>query len=81
LRSTATPICRSASRRIAEADLPAAEVAAEAKLVLLGLAIRRLAHAGYGYIGMDHFALPDDERARAATGPTAAQCPGLFHPG
>jgi oxygen-independent coproporphyrinogen-3 oxidase len=48
-------------RRIAEADLPAAE----AKLVLLGLAIRRLTYAGYGYIGMDHFALPDDELARA----------------
>ncbi len=48
-------------RRIVEADLPAAE----AKLVLLGLAIRRLQHAGYGYIGMDHFALPDDELARA----------------
>ena len=48
-------------RRIDAADLPEPQ----AKLVLLGLAIRRLAHAGYVYIGMDHFALPDDELARA----------------
>ncbi len=48
-------------RRIHAADLPEPQ----AKLVLLGLAIRRLAHAGYVYIGMDHFALPDDELARA----------------
>ena len=51
-------------RRISEAELPTPE----AKLVLLGLAIRRLAHAGYVYIGMDHFALPDDELARAQAG-------------
>ncbi len=48
-------------RRIREEELPTPQ----AKLVLLGLAIRRLAHAGYVYIGMDHFALPDDELARA----------------
>lgn len=48
-------------RRIVEVELPSPQ----AKLVLLGLAIRRLAHAGYQYIGMDHFALPDDELARA----------------
>ncbi len=48
-------------RMIDEADLPTPQ----AKLVLLGLAIRRLAFAGYVYIGMDHFALPDDELARA----------------
>ena len=48
-------------RRINEADLPEPQ----AKLVLLGLAIRRLAHAGYVYIGMDHFALPADELAQA----------------
>ncbi len=46
---------------INEVDLPDPQ----AKLVLLGLAIRRLAYAGYVYIGMDHFALPDDELARA----------------
>ncbi len=55
-------------RRIDAAELPTPE----AKLLLLGLAIRRLQHAGYVYIGMDHFALPDDELARA-------QSEGLLH--
>jgi oxygen-independent coproporphyrinogen-3 oxidase len=44
-------------RRISEAQLPTPE----AKLQLLSLAIRRLTDAGYVYIGMDHFAKPDDE--------------------
>jgi oxygen-independent coproporphyrinogen-3 oxidase len=35
------------------------------KLAILTLAIERLAAAGYQYIGMDHFAKPDDELARA----------------
>jgi oxygen-independent coproporphyrinogen-3 oxidase len=48
-------------RRIAEAELPSAEV----KLELMTLAIGRLARAGYLYIGMDHFARPDDELAAA----------------
>ncbi|HEY4583507.1 MAG TPA: oxygen-independent coproporphyrinogen III oxidase [Lysobacter sp.] len=48
-------------RHIDEADLPSPEV----KLSLLMMAIRRLTAAGYVYIGMDHFALPDDELARA----------------
>src|SRR5690554_7523655 len=33
----------------------------ERKLELLELTIARLTAAGYVYIGMDHFALPDDE--------------------
>lgn len=37
----------------------------ERKLELLELTIRRLTEAGYVYIGMDHFALPDDELSRA----------------
>lgn len=37
----------------------------ERKLELLELTIRRLTDAGYVYIGMDHFALPDDELSRA----------------
>ncbi|RZA15485.1 MAG: oxygen-independent coproporphyrinogen III oxidase, partial [Lysobacteraceae bacterium] len=37
----------------------------EAKLALLQLAVERLVEAGYVYIGMDHFALPDDELAIA----------------
>jgi len=48
-------------RRIAEADLPTPAV----KLDLLALCIRRLCAAGYVYIGMDHFAKPDDELAVA----------------
>jgi oxygen-independent coproporphyrinogen-3 oxidase len=48
-------------RRIAEADLPAPE----AKLQLLALAIRRFIDAGYVYIGMDHFARPEDDLAVA----------------
>jgi oxygen-independent coproporphyrinogen III oxidase len=37
----------------------------ERKLELLELTIRRLTDAGYIYIGMDHFSLPDDELALA----------------
>jgi oxygen-independent coproporphyrinogen-3 oxidase len=48
-------------RRIAEADLPSAET----KLQILTLAIGRLTRAGYVYIGMDHFARPDDDLAVA----------------
>ena len=33
----------------------------ETRLQLLGLTIEKLSAAGYVYIGMDHFALPDDE--------------------
>jgi oxygen-independent coproporphyrinogen-3 oxidase len=44
-------------RRINEADLPAPEV----KLDILQGTIARLNEAGYVYIGMDHFARPDDE--------------------
>jgi oxygen-independent coproporphyrinogen-3 oxidase len=50
-----------AQKQIEEADLPDAE----ARLNLLGLAVRHLSRAGYQYIGMDHFALPGDELARA----------------
>ena len=35
------------------------------KLALLQLAIEKLTAAGYVYIGMDHFALPDDDLAQA----------------
>lgn len=48
-------------RRIAEAELPSPEL----KLELMTLAIGRLTRAGYLYIGMDHFALPEDELAAA----------------
>jgi oxygen-independent coproporphyrinogen III oxidase len=50
-----------AQRRILEAELPSAET----RLQLLGLSVARLTAAGYVYIGMDHFALPDDELVRA----------------
>lgn len=48
-------------RRINTDDLPSPDV----KLKLLGMAIAALEQAGYVYIGMDHFAKPDDELARA----------------
>ncbi len=48
-------------RRISEAELPTAD----AKLQILQTAIRRLTDAGYVFIGMDHFAKPDDELAVA----------------
>src|SRR5690606_29820632 len=54
-----------AQRQIEENALPDAAT----KLRLLDLAIARLADAGYVYIGMDHFALPDDELV-------IAQCEG-----
>jgi oxygen-independent coproporphyrinogen-3 oxidase len=50
-----------AQRQIVSADLPDAET----KLRLLALAIEKLSAAGYRYIGMDHFALPEDDLARA----------------
>jgi len=37
----------------------------ETKLALLQLAVEKLTAAGYVYIGMDHFALPDDPLAQA----------------
>lgn len=43
-------------RRINAADLPSPE----AKLEMFENSIRQLMQAGYRYIGMDHFALPDD---------------------
>ncbi len=48
-------------RRIAESELPHPEV----KLAILEQAIDRLTAAGYVYIGMDHFALAQDELALA----------------
>lgn len=48
-------------RRIRSEDLPAPD----AKLHMLALAIRRFTEAGYVYVGMDHFARPEDELAVA----------------
>lgn len=50
-----------AQRLIRDEDLPSADT----KLKLLGLAVQRLTAAGYVYIGMDHFALPEDSLAQA----------------
>ncbi len=46
-----------AQRMINPEDVPAPEV----RLQLLASTVTRLVDAGYVYIGMDHFALPDDE--------------------
>lgn len=50
-----------AQRQIDDSQLPAPEQ----KLALLGLAVQRLSAAGYQYIGMDHFALPEEDLSRA----------------
>jgi oxygen-independent coproporphyrinogen-3 oxidase len=50
-----------AQTQIDEQDLPDPV----SKLALLQLAIDKLAAGGYRHIGMDHFALPDDDLARA----------------
>ncbi len=55
-------------RRILETDMPSAD----ARLQILALAIQRMTDAGYVYIGMDHFAKPDDEL-------TTAQRQGRLH--
>jgi len=55
-------------RRISSIELPSGDT----KLQILQLAIRRLTDAGYVYIGMDHFAKPDDEL-------TVAQRQGRLH--
>ncbi len=55
------PTLKNHMRRIRAEELPnAAE-----KLAMLALAVDRLTAAGYRYIGMDHFVLPDDELSRA----------------
>ena len=48
-------------RQINDADMPSADV----KLDILQMVGQRLTAAGYVYIGMDHFAKPDDELAIA----------------
>jgi len=50
-----------AQRQIHAADLPDAAT----RLALLGLTVQTLTAAGYRYIGMDHFARPEDDLARA----------------
>jgi oxygen-independent coproporphyrinogen-3 oxidase len=55
------PLLFKAQRRIVDADLPDPET----RLALLQLAIERLGEAGYDFIGMDHFALPQDELSQA----------------
>jgi oxygen-independent coproporphyrinogen-3 oxidase len=50
-----------AQRQIVTAELPGAAERVE----LLSLAIDALTAAGYRHIGLDHFALPDDELSRA----------------
>ncbi len=51
------PWLKKHQRVIPEEALPPADV----KLVLLKMTIERLTQAGYVFIGMDHFARPDDE--------------------
>lgn len=55
------PALFAAQRKIKEADLPGPEQ----KLDILRQTIATLTQAGYRFIGMDHFARPDDELAQA----------------
>ncbi len=55
-------------RRINDEDLPTGQL----KLDILSMAVNKLTTAGYVYIGMDHFAKPEDELA-------VAQRQGLLH--
>jgi oxygen-independent coproporphyrinogen III oxidase len=55
------PALFKAQRRIDPAELPGPHE----RLELLRLAIEELTASGYRYVGMDHFALPDDELVRA----------------
>ncbi len=48
-------------RRISEYELPAAQD----KIAMLSNALKTFIEAGYVYVGMDHFALPDDDLAIA----------------
>ncbi|AMG30704.1 oxygen-independent coproporphyrinogen III oxidase [Grimontia hollisae] len=57
-----------AQRKIKEANLPSPQE----KLAMLEQTINTLTDAGYQFIGMDHFALPDDELA-------VAQREGVLH--
>lgn len=50
-----------AQRLIVEAELPSAEQ----RLQIFLMSMRRLLEAGYVYIGLDHFAKPDDELNKA----------------
>jgi oxygen-independent coproporphyrinogen-3 oxidase len=50
-----------AQRQIVDSDLPSAEV----RLQIFLLSMQRLLDAGYLYIGLDHFAMPDDELNQA----------------
>jgi oxygen-independent coproporphyrinogen-3 oxidase len=55
-----------AQRQIDKYELPDAST----RLSLLQLAVERLCAAGYRYIGVDHFALPEDDLSRAAAAGT-----------
>lgn len=57
-----------AQRKIKDHDLPGASE----KMAILQLTINKLTQAGYQFIGMDHFALPNDELA-------IAQRKGILH--
>jgi oxygen-independent coproporphyrinogen-3 oxidase len=57
------PWIRGNQKRIDPRDLPAASL----KFELFSVALEKLLAAGYTQIGMDHFAVPSDELARAAS--------------
>ncbi len=63
-------------RQINDADMPSADV----KLGILQMVGQKLTESGYVYIGMDHFAKPDDEPGDCPTGrQVVSKFPGLFY--
>jgi oxygen-independent coproporphyrinogen-3 oxidase len=63
------PWIRAHMKHLPAEALPPAEV----KLALLAQTIEAFTGAGYAQIGMDHFALPEDELARAVNGRTLSR--------
>ena len=63
-RSTATRTCPRCSRRSGRSRPPTCR-RRKPSSACCSCAIEKLTAAGYVYIGMDHFALPDDELAQA----------------
>ena len=63
-------------RRIVPEELPGAA----AKLTMYSHTLNQLKTAGYVYVGMDHFALPDDALAVAKRQGGCTATSGLQHP-
>ena len=66
--------------KVATAHRPRGTATAAAKLTMYSHTLNQLKTAGYVYVGMDHFALPDDALAVAKRQGVAPQLPGATAP-